>query len=61
MRAAAAHVLGLVHRELHGIYRPDDNARDTTTARYRKKFPAAHSAAQAVKVYPLNRQGAPGL
>lgn len=61
VQAAAAYVLGQVHRELHAIYRPDDNARDTTTAKYRKKFPAAHNAAQAVKVYPLNRAGAPGL
>jgi tetratricopeptide (TPR) repeat protein len=58
---AAAYVLGHLHREAHAIYKPDDNAKDRTTALYRMKNPAARNAEQAVKVYPLHRPGAPGL
>jgi tetratricopeptide (TPR) repeat protein len=61
LRAAAAAVLSRLHLVAHDVYRPDDNAKDTTTKKYREAHPAANSAAKPVKVYPLNRRGAPGL
>jgi tetratricopeptide (TPR) repeat protein len=61
VRAAAAYVLGHLHREAHKVYKPDDNAKEMTAPIYRRKHPEAVNAEQAVKVYPLHRQGAPGL
>jgi hypothetical protein len=61
LRAAAAAVLARLHMVAHDVYRPDDNAKDTTTKKYREAHPAANSAAKPVKVYPLQRPGAPGL
>jgi len=49
------------HRKEHERYRPDDNARDRAIAIHRRKNPAADHAAQNVVIYPLQRQGAPGL
>jgi tetratricopeptide (TPR) repeat protein len=60
-RAAAAHVLGHVHREEHAIYIPDTNAKDRTVALHRKAFPAAAHASQTLVIYPTRREGAPGL
>jgi tetratricopeptide (TPR) repeat protein len=60
LSSAAALVLGVVHRQLHGIYKPDDNAQDHSIALYRRKHPAAAHASQAIVIYPLNRPGAPG-
>jgi tetratricopeptide (TPR) repeat protein len=61
VRTAAAHVLGRLHLAAHAVYKPDDNAKDTTTKKYREAHPAANNAAKALIVYPLQRQGAPGL
>ena len=60
LRAAAAHVLGAVHREAHAIYKPDDNAGDRAVAIYRGKHPAAAQASYAVVVYPTDRPGVTG-
>jgi tetratricopeptide (TPR) repeat protein len=49
------------HRKEHERYRPDDNARDRAIAIHRRQNPAADHAAQNVVIYPLQRQGAPGL
>ncbi len=49
------------HQELHAKYKPDDNARDIAVAAARKKYPAADFAAEALVIYPLQRDGAPGL
>ena len=46
------------HRKLHERYRPDDNARDRAIAIARRRDPAADHAAQAVVIYPLQREGA---
>jgi lipopolysaccharide biosynthesis regulator YciM len=49
------------HQTLHARYKPDDNARDLAVAAARKKYPAADFAAEALVIYPLQRDGAPGL
>lgn len=49
------------HQELHRRYKPDDNARDSAIAAARKKYPAANFAAEVLVIYPLQRDGAPGL
>lgn len=49
------------HRALHAKYKPDDNARDRAFALARQKYPAANHAAEAVVIYSLHRDGAPGL
>jgi tetratricopeptide (TPR) repeat protein len=49
------------HQDLHAKYKPDDNARDIAVAAARKKYPAADFAAEALVIYPLQREGAPGL
>jgi hypothetical protein len=61
VREALAAALGHLHRELHTIYKPDDNARARTTALYRSTHPAANAAAEAIVIYPTHRAGAPGL
>jgi tetratricopeptide (TPR) repeat protein len=53
MRAAAAYLLGKLHLVAHSVYKPDDNAKDTTTKKYRETHPAANNAAKALIVYPL--------
>ena len=58
---ALAAALGHLHRELHTIYKPDDNARARTTELYRSTHPAANAAAEAIVIYPTHRTGAPGL
>jgi len=45
------------HRKLYERYKPDDNARDTTVAKHRMANPAANHAAEAVVIYPLQREG----
>jgi len=52
MRSVAAFVLGNLHRELHLIYKPDDQARNSTVQKYREKHPAANAAAEAIVIYP---------
>jgi tetratricopeptide (TPR) repeat protein len=61
LRTQAAVVLALVHHELHAIFKPDDNARDLTAQLYKAKNPAAAAASEAIVIYSLHRQGAPGL
>ena len=41
------------HRELHGRYKPDDNARDRAVAIHRRANPAADHAAEAIVIYDL--------
>jgi hypothetical protein len=52
LQAAAARALGLLYRQTHLIYRPDDNAKDLTMRLYRQKHPAADRASQAIVIYP---------
>lgn len=61
LRAALAAVLGLTHREMHAIFKPDELARGRATRAYRDRHPAADHAAEAIVIYPANRPGAPGL
>jgi tetratricopeptide (TPR) repeat protein len=61
LRAALAHVLEVLHREMHALLRPDDIAQSDTVQKYRRAHPAADQAAEAIVIYPLNRKGAPGL
>jgi tetratricopeptide (TPR) repeat protein len=49
------------HHEAHARFKPDDNARDFAVSEARKKYPAANHAAEAFVIYPLQRDGAPGL
>jgi tetratricopeptide (TPR) repeat protein len=49
------------HRKEHERLRPDDNARDRAVAIHRRQNAAADHAAQTIVIYPLQRQGAPGL
>jgi hypothetical protein len=53
MQPAAALVLGEVHRAMHAIYKPDENAKDRTVALYRATHPAAREASQALVIYRL--------
>jgi hypothetical protein len=53
MQEAAARTLGRVHRVLHGIYKPDDNAQDFAVRRYRAAHPAAARASHSVVIYEL--------
>ena len=49
------------HHQEHATYKPDDNARDRAVAAARIKYPAANHAAEAIVIYDLAREGAPGL
>jgi tetratricopeptide (TPR) repeat protein len=49
------------HRKLHQRFKPDDNAADQAIKLARQKYPAGNHAAEAVVIYPLHREGAPGL
>ena len=46
------------HQRLHDKYKPDDNARDRAINLARAKGPAANNAANAIVIYPLQRDGA---
>ncbi len=48
----------LEHLQAHEKYRPDDNARDRAVNLERRRNPAADHAAQAIVIYPLQREGA---
>ena len=61
VRAAAAKILGNLHRQAHVIYKPDDLARASAVQIYTNKKPAAAAAAQAIVIYPTHRPGAPGF
>jgi len=43
------------HRQLHAVYRPDDNARDRAISAARRRNAAANHAAEAVVIYDLQR------
>ncbi len=49
------------HRQLHGKYRLDDNARDRAVAAARRRDAAANHAAEAVVIYDLQRPRAYGM
>lgn len=49
------------HRELHQRYKPDDNITERAIPLARRRYPAANHAAEALVIYPLQRDGAPGL
>ena len=53
--------LSAEHHALHERYRVDDNARDRAVTIARRANPAADHAAQAIVIYSLQREGAPGL
>jgi hypothetical protein len=42
------------------MYKPDELA-PHIRQRYREKHPAANAAAEAIVIYPTDREGAPGL
>ena len=44
-----------LHRKLHLRYKPDDNATGRAIRLAREKYPAANHAAEAVVIYPLDR------
>ena len=54
-KAATALALSAVHRELHGLFKPDELARSYATKVYRSNNPAANAAAEAIVIYPTNR------
>ena len=49
------------HAKLHARYKVDDNARDRALVAARKKYPAGNNAAEALVIYPLQKQSAPGV
>ncbi|HZT81271.1 MAG TPA: tetratricopeptide repeat protein, partial [Gemmataceae bacterium] len=55
LRAAAYRVLGRVHRQLHGVYKIDEHAKNVAVQTYRKNHPAADAAAEAVVIYRTDR------
>ena len=55
VQAALAAVLADLHRESHTIYKPDEQARSLATQKYRAKNPAANAAANAIVLYPTDR------
>jgi tetratricopeptide (TPR) repeat protein len=54
LKRAAARVLARIHLISHGIYKPDENARDTALRIYRQNHPAAARASHPVVVYDLH-------
>ncbi len=53
--------LSLEHREAHERYKEDDTIRGSAHRLARERYPAANHAAEALVIYPLNRDGAPEL
>ncbi len=49
------------HNAEHLKVKPDDNAQGRAVRLAREKYPAANFAAEALVIYPLQRDGAPGL
>ncbi len=49
------------HRALHSKYKRDDNASDRAVQLARERYPAANHASEAIAIYPLQREGAPGF
>jgi tetratricopeptide (TPR) repeat protein/uncharacterized membrane protein len=61
IKAALAHALASLHREMHKIFKPDELAQSIAVQKHRAKHPAADHAAEVIVIYPLNRPGAPGF
>jgi tetratricopeptide (TPR) repeat protein len=61
VRDAIAADLGHLHRELHTIYKTDEQARARATQLYRSRHKAANAVAEAIVIYETQRPGAPGL
>jgi tetratricopeptide (TPR) repeat protein len=59
LRAEAARLLGVLYRQTHAIYKPDDNAKDRAIGIYRQKHPAAAHASQPIVIYPTTPSRAP--
>ena len=59
-RRASARALHVLHRELHQIYKADDNAREAV-AKHRLANPPANHAAQSTVIYSLNRSDTPSV
>ncbi len=55
LRGAASLVLGKMHLVMHGIFRPDDNARDVAIRRYRDTHPAADRASHSIVIYEARK------
>lgn len=49
------------HHLAHLRYKEDDSIRGRAVAEAKKRYPAANHAAEPVVIYPLQREGAPGL
>jgi tetratricopeptide (TPR) repeat protein len=49
------------HNSEHLKVKPDDNAQGRAVGLARQKYPAANLAAEAIVIYPLQRDGAPAL
>ena len=59
LQQASARILGRMHLVMHGIFKPDDSARDVAVQRYRARFPAAARASQPIIIYDLGPSEAP--
>jgi hypothetical protein len=55
LREEACLVMGKMHLVMHGIFRPDDNARDIAIRRYRDAHPAADRASHSIVIYEARR------
>ena len=53
--------LAAEHQTLHERYKPDETATGVVVAKARERYPAANHAADALVIYLLQREGAPGL
>lgn len=49
------------HNAEHLKFKPDNNAQGRAVGLARAKYPAANFAAEALVIYPVQRDGAPGL
>jgi len=54
-RKQAWAALAAIHREIHALLRPDEQAIATAVSKYRAEHPEANLAAEPVPVYPLVR------
>lgn len=52
VKAALAGALAVLHRELHGVFKPDEIARSTAARIYRERNPSANYAARGRVIYP---------
>ena len=58
-RKQAWAALAAIHREIHALLRPDEQAIATAVSKYRAAHPEANLAAEPVPVYPLARPSQP--